>query len=256
MPSWDPQQYLGFNDERTQPCRDLAARIMLKSPARIVDLGCGPGNSTQVLRERWPEAKTQGLDSSTEMIAKAKKDFPGDEWQTADIATWSAAEPYDLVFSNAALQWVPDHAVLYPRLLKQVASGGALAVQVPANINAPAHKRMRELAASPNWRQHFPGEVREWFVHEPAAYFDWLVPLSQRVDLWTTEYLHVLPGPQGIVEWYKGTGLRPFLDQLSSSADRERFLRDYLELVAMDYPAQANGQVLFPFRRLFLVAYC
>jgi len=255
MPSWDPQQYLGFNDERTQPCRDLVARIVLKAPGRIVDLGCGPGNSTQVLRERWPEAKILGLDSSAEMIAKAKKDFSDGEWQTADIANWSVTEPYDLVFSNAALQWVPDHAALYPRLLKQVAPGGALAVQVPANINAPAHVRMRELAASPKWRQHFPGEVREWFVHEPAAYFDWLAPLSQRVDLWTTEYLHVLPGPQGIVEWYKGTGLRPFLDQLSSSVDRERFLRDYLELITKDYPAQGNGQVLFPFRRLFLIAY-
>jgi len=255
MPTWNPQQYLGFADERTQPCRDLVVRIALKNPARIVDLGCGPGNSTQVLMERWPEAKILGLDSSAEMIAKAKQTHPANEWQTGDIATWSASAPYDLAFSNAALQWVSGHEALYPRLLEQVAPGGALAVQVPINLDAPAHERMRDLAASPDWRGHFPEQVREWFVHDPASYFDWLAPLSQRIELWTTEYLHVLSGPQAIVEWYKGTGLRPFLDLLPDPADRECFLSNYLKLIEIDYPRRPNGQVLFPFRRLFLIAY-
>jgi trans-aconitate 2-methyltransferase len=255
MPSWNPHQYLEFADERTRPCRDLVTRIALENPARIVDLGCGPGNSTQVLRERWSQAAILGLDSSAEMIAKAQQTYPGDEWQAADIATWGASVPFDLVFSNAALQWVPHHASLYPKLLEQVAPGGALAVQVPINMDAPAHQKMRELAASPNWRSHFPGQVREWFVHEPASYFDWLAPLSRGIDLWTTEYLHILSGPEAIVEWYKGTGLRPFLDLLADPADREHFLRDYLELISIDYPRRPNGQVVFPFRRLFLIAY-
>lgn len=255
MPSWNAQQYLEFADERTQPCRDLVARVALDNPHRIVDLGCGPGNSTQVLAKRWPGSQILGLDSSAEMIASAKQAYPGMEWQVADISSWSSATPCDLLFANAALQWVPDHAALFPRLLSQVAAGGALAVQVPANLDAPAHRRMRELAASPAWRDHFPGLVREWFVHEPEFYFDWLAPLSRRVDLWITEYLHVLPGPAGIVEWYKGTGLRPFLDLLKESADREKFLDDYLNLVEIDYPRRPNGQVLFPFRRLFVIAY-
>jgi len=255
MPSWDARQYLEFTDERTQPCRDLVARIALKNPGRIVDLGCGPGNSTEVLMERWPEAKILGLDSSADMIATAKKTHPDREWQVADIAAWRAFERCDLAFSNAALQWVPDHAALYPRLLQQVAPGGALAVQVPANLDAPAHVRMRELAASPAWRGHFPQKVREWFVHDAGFYFDRLAPLSQGIELWTTEYLHVLPGPQAIVDWYKGTGLRPFLDLLTQPADREKFLRDYLALVSVDYPMQSSGQLLFPFRRLFLIAY-
>jgi trans-aconitate 2-methyltransferase len=255
MPSWNPNQYLEFNDERTQPCRDLVARIALKDPAPIVDLGCGPGNSTQVLMERWPAAKILGLDSSPDMIAKARQTYPAGEWATADIATWSAPEPFDLVFSNAALQWVPGHETLYPRLLEQVVPGGALAVQVPFNMGAPAHEGMRELAASPEWRGHFPTAVREWYVNQPGSYYDWLSPHSRRVDLWTTEYLHVLAGPEAIVEWYKGTGLRPFLDLLPDPADRERFLSDYLKLVTRDYPRQANGRVLFPFHRLFLIAY-
>jgi trans-aconitate 2-methyltransferase len=255
MPTWNASQYLKYADERTQPCRDLVARIALDKPARIVDLGCGPGNSTQVLAERWPGAKILGLDSSAEMIASAKQAYPAMEWQVGDISSWSAGQPFDLIFTNAALQWVPDHGVLFPRLLEQVAPGGAFAVQVPGNLYAPAHRRMRELAASPIWQEHFPAVVREWFVHEPEFYFDELAPLSRRVDLWTTEYLHVLSGPEAIVDWYKGTGLRPFLEHLKEPADRERFLQEYLELITIDYPQQPNGQVLFPFRRLFFIAY-
>ena len=172
----------------------------------------------------------------------------------ADIASWTADAPYDLVFSNAALQWVPDHGALFPRLEKQVAPGGALAVQVPANLHAPAHQLMRELAASKVWSNHFPERVREWFVHGAAFYYDILAPRAKRLDLWTTEYHHVMESPRAIVDWYKGTGLRPFLDLLSP-ADQERFLVEYEALIKSAYPRRADGRVLFPFLRLFIIAY-
>lgn len=253
MPSWDAGQYLQFADERTRPCRDLAARVAL-SPRRVVDLGCGPGNSTAVLMERWPEAEITGVDSSAAMIETAREAHPARTWLTGDIAEWTSDPPCDLVFSNAALQWVPDHGSLFPRLTKQVAPGGALAVQVPANFHAAAHTLMRELAYSKVWSGHFPERVREWFVHEPAFYYDAVAPLAQRVDVWTTEYVHVMDSARAIVEWYKGTGLRPFLDVLSA-ADRERFLSEYGALLAEAYPKRADGRVLFPFLRLFVIAY-
>jgi trans-aconitate 2-methyltransferase len=254
MPTWNAGQYLQFSDERTQPCRDLMARIPLASPQRIIDLGCGPGNSTEVLIARWPEAVITGLDSSAEMIASARQAHPEREWIAGDIASWVADEPYDLIFSNAALQWVPNHALVYPHILKQVAEGGVFAAQVPGNLDAPAHRLMRELSATAAWAKHFTKSVREWYVHELPFYYDLLAPMTRRLDLWITEYLHILPGPEAVVEWYKGTGLRPFLDALPDPADKERFLAEYLELIEEAFPRQSDGRVLFPFRRLFLIA--
>jgi trans-aconitate 2-methyltransferase len=255
MPTWNAAQYLRFAGERTRACRDLAAAVSLDAPRRIVDLGCGPGNSTAVLAGRWPEAEIVGLDSSEAMIATARKDAPGRTFVVGDIATWTSDAPLDLVFSNAALHWVHPHGTVYPRLLAQVAPGGAFAVQVPNNLGAAAHDAMRKVAAHPAWRDHFSDPVHEWYVHPAAFYYDLLSPLASRVDLWETEYLHVLPDAAAIVEWYKGSGLRPFLDRLADEGDRERFLAEYLEAVAAACPAQRDGRVLLPFRRLFLVAY-
>jgi len=255
MPTWNADQYLRFADQRTRPCRDLAAAVALDGPKRIVDLGCGPGNSTAVLAARWPEAEVEGIDSSAEMIAAARRAVPAGKWTVGDIAAWTAPEPVDLVFSNAALHWVPDHAGLYPRLLAQVAPGGALAVQVPINLDAPAHQAMRELAGGPAWRGFFPQRVREWHVFPREVYYDFLAKQASHIDLWETEYLHVLDGTEAIVEWYKGTGLRPFLDVLPGEGERGRFLADYGEALRPFYPAQADGKVLFPFKRLFLIAY-
>jgi trans-aconitate 2-methyltransferase len=255
VPTWNADQYLRFADERTRPCRDLAAAVALAAPRRIVDLGCGPGNSTAVLAARWPAAEIVGLDSSDAMIAAARRDAPERTWILGDIASWTGDAPFDLVFSNAALQWVPDHARVYPRLLAQVAVGGALAVQVPCNFDANAHEAMRAIAARPEWRDHFSGGVREWHVHPAPFYYDVLAPHVSRVDLWETEYFHVMPGPAAIVEWYKGTGLRPFLDPLPDAAARQRFLAEYLDAVTTAYPPQSDGRVVFPFRRLFIIAY-
>jgi trans-aconitate 2-methyltransferase len=255
MPSWNADQYLRFAAERTQPAIDLAARIQISAPARLIDLGCGPGNSTEVLARCWPGSDLVGLDSSASMIEAAKRDHPQWHWLTGDIATWSSAEPFDIVFSNAALQWVPDHRACLPKLFRSVARDGALAFQVPANLGAPAHRLMRELGASDRWSSSFRGTVREWHVEEPSVYYDVLAPLAKHVQLWTTEYIHILPDAKAVVEWYRGTGLRPWLDQLPDESSRERFLTEYQELINVAYPSQPDGRVLFPFRRLFVIAY-
>lgn len=255
MPTWNAPQYLRFADERTRPCRDLAAAISLAAPRRIIDLGCGPGNSTAVLAARWPDAEISGLDSSEAMIAAARREAPERTWVVGDIASWTAGVPVDLAFANAAFQWVPDHNSVYPHLISQLAPGGALAAQVPCNLGAPAHEAMREVAARPAWRRYFPTPVREWHVHPAAFYYNLLAPLTARLDIWETSYLHVLPGPAAIVEWYKGSGLRPFLDGLAEEAERQRFLDEYLEAVTAAYPARRDGRVLFPFQRLFVIAY-
>lgn len=259
MPTWNSDQYLKFANERTQPAIDLAARVALEAPERVVDLGCGPGNSTAVVARRWPRAALTGVDTSPAMLATARKDFPTITWVEGDIATWPdenmGAGRYDVVFSNAAYQWVPDHATLLPRLMARVAPGGALAFQVPANFDAPPHRLMREQAATPEWRPLFPAMPREWHVHAPEFYYDVLAPRAARVEIWATDYFHVLAGVGGIIEWYRGTGLRPWLEALPGEATRTRFLEDYRALLVPHFPQQADGKVLFPFRRLFVVAY-
>jgi trans-aconitate 2-methyltransferase len=214
-----------------------------------------------VLAARWADAELTGLDSSADMIAKARGTSPrhaSRRWVVGDIAAWAASDdgPYDVVFSNAAIHWVDDHARTLPRLFGHVRAGGALAVQMPNNYDGPAHRLMRELATSGSWRGAFPaGGVHEWNVHDPAFYYDALAPHAARIDLWETGYVHVMAGPEAIVDWYQGTGLRPFLDALSSEADRARFVAEYLERIKVAFSRRPDGRVLFPFRRLFVVAY-
>ncbi|HEY3860494.1 MAG TPA: methyltransferase domain-containing protein [Verrucomicrobiae bacterium] len=257
MPAWDAKQYLRFNDERTRPCRDLVARIAAANPGRVIDLGCGPGNSAAVLAERWPRAALAGLDSSSEMIAAARSTTPSVDWSVGDIAAWAGEDrpPFDVIFSNAAMQWAPGHAAVFPKLLNRAVPGGALAIQVPGNFEAPAHCLMRELAATQAWSGHFRSAVREWHVENLAAYYDILAPGAASLDFWETEYLHIMPDAAAIVEWYKGAGLRPFLDALPNDEAKAAFTAAYLERIRRAYPCRANGTVLFPFRRLFLIAY-
>ena len=241
MPDWDATQYLKFQDERTQPCRDLAARIAMDPPpATIVDLGCGPGNSTEVIAARFPSAAITGLDSSPEMLATARKGHPGWNWVQSDIESWDGSA--DLVFTNAALHWVPDHETLLPRLLQ---STRVLAVQMPANADAPTHRIASSL---------LPG-VKAWRSHDAAFYYDVLAPHAARLDIWYTEYQHVMPNAEAIVEWYKGSGLRPYLESLPDESARRVFLSDYTSAVKSAYPARRDGKVILPFRRLFLVAH-
>jgi trans-aconitate 2-methyltransferase len=258
MPNWHADQYLVFAQERTQPASDLAAKVILDHPAAIVDLGCGPGNSTEILAARWPGAAIEGIDSAPEMIAAAQAAYPTGRWTLGDIAAW-AQKPgptFDLIFANAALHWVPDHAVLYPALFARLSSGGALAVQVPANLDGPAQTIMREMAESPTWQALYPPDgVRQWHVHSAGFYYDLLAGVASRLELWFTEYIHVLEDAGAIVAWYRGTGLKPYLEALPTEADRHRFLIEYQARIAATYPPQSNGRLLFPFRRLFLVAY-
>ena len=249
MPSWNADQYLKFADERTRPCHDLLAAINLSTVEQLIDLGCGPGNSTSVLAKRWPHARITGLDNATSMIDVARSEQPQHRWVVQEIAEWAVneREQFDLVFSNAALQWVPDHASLYPRLVERVRPGGALAIQIPANFNALPHRLMRDLAP--------PGvRAKEWHAHELAFYYDILAANSTRVDIWQTEYQHVMANADAIVEWYKGSGLRPFLEAMKQD-ESEKFLRDYTERIRDAYRPRPDGKVLFPFVRLFVVVY-
>lgn len=255
MPTWDADLYLRFANERTQPAIDLLARIGLAEPRRVIDLGCGPGNSTALLRGRWPAAEITGLDSSPQMIAAAAKDHPDGHWVLGDIATWTADPPYDLVFSNATLQWLPDHGTLYPRLLAQVAPGGAFAAQIPVFYAMPVQRALLDVAADPAWRDRLEPATRALVAETPGFYYDALRPVAGRLDLWETEYNHVLASADAIVEWISGTRLRPYLEALADDAERGDFLARLRAGVAALYPPQRDGRVLFPFRRLFVVAY-
>ncbi|MCI4372024.1 MAG: methyltransferase domain-containing protein [Thermoplasmata archaeon] len=255
MPKWDPAQYLRFERERGLPCRDLISRIGGIAPQRIIDLGCGAGTSTAMLRERWPTAELSGLDSSPEMIDSARSKGGTITWVLGDVRAWTDPRPFDLVFSNAALHWVPDHAELFPRLLKQLSPGGVLAVQMPTNSDSPAHRCIRRVAEGAEWVHRWPLGGSPSFVGPPEGYYDLLAPRAARVEIWQTEYIHVLPDAPAIVEWVKGTTLRPYLDALPSPVDRETFLAEITRGMTVAYPPQADGQVLFPFRRLFLLAH-
>jgi trans-aconitate 2-methyltransferase len=255
VPQWDAEVYLKFANERTQPSLDLIQRIRLTDPDRIVDLGCGPGNSTEALRGRWPGATVVGLDSSPQMIQTAQQKYPAGAWVAGDAASWRADEPFDLVFSNAMLQWLPNHAKVCRHLFDQVSPGGALAVQLPAHYNSPLHSEIIEVSEDPAWDGRMNGARTALTREPPALYYDTLQPAASHVDLWETTYYHVVEGPEAVIEWFRGTGLRPFLEALSSDEERLRFERMLLARYTVSYPRRPSGKVLFPFRRLFFVAY-
>lgn len=255
MTTWNPHLYMQFGNERTQPSIDLANRVAVARPQRVVDVGCGPGNSTAVLRQRWPDTEIVGFDSSPEMIAAATAQHPAGTWLLADAATWTAEQPFDVVFSNAALHWLPDHAALVPHLFAQVAPGGALAVQIPTHERSAVHQRIRAIADEPQWQQRMDAARRALTIERPSFYYDVLQPLATRLDIWETVYYHVLESTDAIVEWIRSTGLRPYLEALESDEQREAFLAKLRAGVAEDYPRQRDGRVLLPFPRLFMVAY-
>jgi trans-aconitate 2-methyltransferase len=252
---WDPGRYLKFEDYRTRPSVDLVSHIRVNDPRSVIDLGCGPGNSTQVLRSRWPHARVVGLDSSAEMIAAARKAQPDQQWVLGDIASWSSGTPFEVVFANAALQWLGDHAGLLPRLFRQVAPGGALAIQIPAAMYASIRDIIHEVAEDPAWFSRMEQARAVLTIEQPQVYYDVLAPIARSVDMWETEYYHVLESPSAIIEWISSTSLRPFLDALDLDDERGRFTAKLLERVTEAYPFRADGNVLFPFRRIFVVAY-
>ncbi|VVD62742.1 trans-aconitate 2-methyltransferase [Pandoraea anhela] len=254
-PAWQASQYVKFEDERTRPVRDLVAAIPELSgreATRVVDIGCGPGNSTEVLAARYAQAQVHGLDSSQDMVDAARKRLPQFHFDVADVATWSDG-PFDVILANAVLQWLPDHETLYPRLIECLSPGGSLAVQTPDNLDEPAHRLMREVAADPRWADTLKGTERT-ARHGAAFYYPMLRKLCSRVDIWRTTYYHPLAGgAPAVVEWFKGSALRPFLSKLDD-ASREAFLSRYTDEIVKAYPALADGTVLLPFPRLFVVA--
>lgn len=253
MNNWDPAQYLKFSDDRTRPAAELLARVALESPNHAVDLGCGPGNSTELLKQRWPDASILGVDNSADMLTAAQKAHPDWVWEELDIASWVPEQRFDLIFSNAALHWLPRHEILLPRLMNNLTESGVLAIQMPRNFQAPAHQLIRQTAATGPWRDLLAG-VEEWNPPlEPAEYYAILAPHGSTVDIWETEYAQVMESATAIAEWMKGSALRPFLERLDEGAQHE-FLACYTEALRAAYPAKPDGRILFPFKRIFLVA--
>ncbi|SIT39337.1 Trans-aconitate 2-methyltransferase [Paraburkholderia ribeironis] len=250
---WQARQYVLFENERTRPVRDLLAAVPPTQVRIAVDIGCGPGNSTETLAAHAPGARITGLDSSADMIAAARERLPQFQFELTDISTWAATGPYDLILANAVLQWVPDHERLFPALVRKLAPGGSLAVQMPDNLDEPAHRLLREIAAHGPWAGQLKG-VERTMRHGADWYYGLLKPLCARVDVWRTVYHHPLAGgADAVVEWFKGSALRPFLAGLDA-AGQQAFLQRYRDEIADAYPAQRDGTVLLPFPRLFVVA--
>jgi trans-aconitate 2-methyltransferase len=263
---WNPQQYRAYASHRARPFFELLSRIDVTDPAYVVDLGCGPGERTVDLAARWPAAVIEGIDSSPQMITEARRTMRerhgvggvgdlggGLRFSVGDLAAWVPERPVDVIFSNAALQWVPGHQQLLAGWVKALAPGGRLAFSMPGNFDGPSHRILRELCHSARWRDRL-GEVnRHNIVGDPADYFELLSDLGCDVDAWETTYLQVLHGTDPVVEWMKGTALRPALDALPEEGEREEFLAELTLLIREAYPPGPHG-TLFPFRRIFVVA--
>jgi len=250
--TWSAKQYSMFEQQRTRPVRDLVAAIPDGDVRSAVDLGCGPGNSTEVLAERFPKALVTGMDSSDDMLVDARKRLPTLNFELADIGAWNPAQKFDVILANASLQWLPDHATLYPHLVNQLTEGGTLAVQTPDNLDEPAHRLAREIAADGPWAAKI-GTVKHNQRHTASYYFELLSKHCSTVDVWRTTYHHPLAGSAAVVEWFKGSALRPFLAPLTDS-EKSAFLDEYLARITQAYPALADGTVLLPFPRLFIIA--
>lgn len=254
---WNPGQYLKFDRQRLRPALDLIGQIQIDAPATVCDLGCGPGNITRLLTERWPTACVVGVDRSPEMLAKAAAEASTVNWREGDIAEFSPERPVDVMFSNAALHWLDDHDSLFPRLLGGVSPGGVLAVQMPRNHGAPSHTLMAEAARSGPWAPVLEPTLREAPVAGPEVYYDLLTPLAASVDIWETEYAQILEGADAVFEWVRGTALKPLLDALDGAGNpdwRDGFVSGFKDRLNGAYPRRTDGKTLFPFRRLFILA--
>ncbi|MBE6753055.1 MAG: methyltransferase domain-containing protein [Ruminococcaceae bacterium] len=254
---WDAEKYLRFEKQRTQPSRDLAARISDTEAKRVLDVGCGPGNSTAVLQETFPAAAVTGCDFSEEMLEKARATY-GDRMEflrcDASCELPQLGRGWDVVFSNACIQWLPDHRKVLSDMMSLLRPGGALAVQIPYNFSEPIHTVICERAAQPEWQAKLGGEVRSYGMLTTAEYCAILQQLTTDWEVWLTSYMHILPSYEAILDWYRGTGLRPYL-ALLDEADGQRFEQEVLEGIKKGYTQLPDGSVLFPFPRLFLLAH-
>ncbi|MDI2019677.1 trans-aconitate 2-methyltransferase [Paenarthrobacter nicotinovorans] len=253
---WNPSKYAEFGSHRDRPFHDLVARIQAAKPGHVVDLGCGPGNMTATLADRWPAAHVVGIDSSQEMLAKAASltgHYSGLSFNQGDIAEWMPDNDVDVVVTNAALQWVPGHQEMLAAWLEALRPGAWFALQVPGNFSSPSHALMRELAGSPRWRTRLDGVLRhDDAVGSPADYLGIMLDAGCSADAWETTYQQVLTGEDPVLEWVRGTGLRPVLSALPAP-EADAFEKEYAAMLRQAYPSTAHGTV-FPFRRIFAVA--
>jgi trans-aconitate 2-methyltransferase len=251
---WSARQYLKFEDERTRPPRDLLAQVPLAAPRRVVDLGCGPGNSTELLVERFPDADVIGVDSSPDMLRQARERLPRCTFMEGDLANWMPGPGTDLLFGNAVFHWVPDHPKVLARLLQALPPGGVLAVQMPDNTSEPALMLMDKVAGAGPWSDAIArAQGARYDLAGTGDYYDLLRPLCSHIDIWHTHYNHMIENPAGVVEWFKGSSLRPFLAPLDA-AMREAFTARYTDEIKQAYPVRADGKVMLKFPRLFIVA--
>lgn len=253
MSDWRPQDYLAFADERTRPARDLLAKVPMRKPRRVYDLGCGPGNSTGLLVRAFPSAEVIGIDNSPAMIAAAEKAVPGASFQLADLSTWRPGLPADLLFSNATFQWVTNHLEVIAALADSLSAEGVLAVQMPDNLNEPSHRLMAETAVEGSWASRLAeaASARDSIL-TPSAYYNRLKPLFASFDVWHSIYNHPVQGVGGIVQWLMSTGLRPYLNGLDP-AEQPTFLTQYQQKLSRAYATNTDGTVLLRFPRLFMV---
>jgi trans-aconitate 2-methyltransferase len=257
MPDWDPSLYLKFSGQRARPAADLIAQIALENPQRIVDLGCGTGNSTEQLHARWPQAGLAGVDNSQEMLAQARCNHPDWKWIDSTVESWSPGSAFDLIFSNACLHWVGDHGRLFPRLLNYLAPGGALAVQMPNSQHLPAHTLMKEVAKESGtpWAGILSSATESYYVQPPCFYYDALRKVASHQNIWETEYVQIMDGPQAILDWVRSTAMRRYTEALPNDEQRRMFELRCLERFREAYPANDQGKSLFPYRRIFIIAY-
>jgi trans-aconitate 2-methyltransferase len=251
---WKPEFYLKFDKERILPTIDLVNRIEMKSPEKIIDIGCGPGNSTRILLEKWPESKITGVDNSPAMIERAKKDIPQLDWQLIDAGKDEINGKYDIVFSNATIQWIPNHYELLLKLSKIITDNGLIAIQLPSFWDMPIGKTIAQVAENKRWAAATKKVTSQFTIHDYSFYYNQLSKLFRNIDIWETHYMHIMDSHQAILEMIASTGLRPYLANLKSEQDREDFKNSVLENIRVNYPKQEDGKVIFPFHRMFFIA--
>lgn len=254
MSDWNADQYLKFKKQRTQPSIDLAAMIPVDSPKNVIDIGCGPGNSTRVLKNKFPDAHVTGADFSPNMIEKAKAENPDVDFMLFDASNDfpKLTEKYDVVFSNACIQWVPEHQKLLKNMMSVLNDGGVLAVQIPVNTKEPVHRIIREVSSREKWADRL-GNSRIFYTLSESEYYDVLSEISSSFDMRLITYFHSMPSHMSIIEWYRSTGLKPYLDRLND-AEKNEFEQDILAELENEYPKQKNGDIIFRFPRLFFTA--
>jgi trans-aconitate 2-methyltransferase len=251
---WNPELYLKFGKERIQPSIDLVSRIEYDNPVNMIDIGCGPGNSTQILFQRWPHSNITGVDNSPAMIEKAKHDYPNQKWALLDAGKDELPGKFDIIYSNATIQWIPHHFELFMKFKASLTDQGMLAIQLPLFFDMPLGQSLVKISKEKRWSSLIESVNELFTIHAPTEYYDLLSERFSSVEIWETDYIHIMDSPDSILEMIRSAGLRPYLDRLENDLDQRDFEAKVLANIERDYPLQKNGKILFPFKRLFFIA--